>query len=105
MPSDNDQESIVCWLAAPAAYAHNPAGVAHIQTHISHVFLAGPYVYKLKKPVRYDFLDFSTVAARACLPRGAAAQPASGARGFFNGLLTVLDGERRDDGIWRTIES
>ena len=64
MTSDNEQGSIVCWLAAPAAYAHHPEGVAHIQTHISHVFLAGPYVYKLKKPVRYDFLDFSTVAAR-----------------------------------------
>jgi len=64
MPSDTEHESIVRWLAKPAAYAHHPDGVAHIQTHISHVFLAGPYAYKLKKPLRYDFLDFSTVAAR-----------------------------------------
>jgi hypothetical protein len=34
--------------------------VEHVQTHISHVFLAGPYVYKLKKAVRFSFLDFST---------------------------------------------
>jgi aminoglycoside phosphotransferase family enzyme len=27
-------------------------------------FLAGAFAYKLKKPVRFDFLDFSTVAAR-----------------------------------------
>ncbi len=35
-----------------------------MQTHISHVFLAGPYVYKLKKPVRFPFLDFSTLERR-----------------------------------------
>lgn len=64
MTSDNAHETMVCWLATPTAYDHRPDGVAHIQTHISHVFLAGPYAYKLKKPVRYDFLDFSTVAAR-----------------------------------------
>jgi aminoglycoside phosphotransferase family enzyme/predicted kinase len=38
--------------------------VEHVETHISHVFLAGSYAYKLKKPVKFDFLDFSTVQAR-----------------------------------------
>lgn len=51
-------------LAEPAFYPHRPACVEHLQTHISHVFLAGPYVYKLKKPVRFPFLDFSTVERR-----------------------------------------
>jgi len=35
-----------------------------IETHMSWVFLRGKRAYKLKKPVRYDFLDFSTLAAR-----------------------------------------
>jgi hypothetical protein len=35
-----------------------------IQTHISVVFLAGEIVYKLKKPVRFSFLDYSTLALR-----------------------------------------
>jgi aminoglycoside phosphotransferase family enzyme len=35
-----------------------------IETHMSWVFLCRARVLKLKKPVRYDFLDFSTVAAR-----------------------------------------
>ncbi len=35
-----------------------------IQTHISWVFLTGHYVYKLKKPLDLDFLDFSTLAKR-----------------------------------------
>lgn len=35
-----------------------------IETHMSWVVLRGPYALKLKKPVRYDFLDFSTPEAR-----------------------------------------
>lgn len=41
-----------------------PPMVEHLETHISHVFLAGNDVYKLKKPVKFDFLDFSTLDAR-----------------------------------------
>jgi uncharacterized protein len=35
-----------------------------IQTHISYVFLTGDFVYKLKKPVNFGFLDFSTLEKR-----------------------------------------
>jgi aminoglycoside phosphotransferase family enzyme/predicted kinase len=38
--------------------------VALIQTHISSVLLAGDFAYKLKKPVAFGFVDFSTLAAR-----------------------------------------
>jgi len=38
--------------------------VTLIQTHISSVLLTGPYAYKLKKPVAFGFVDFSTLAAR-----------------------------------------
>ena len=54
----------VAFLARREAYAHAPASVEMIQTHMSWVFLADGYAYKLKKPVRYDFLDFGSVAAR-----------------------------------------
>jgi len=36
----------------------------HLETHISHVFLAGEYAYKLKKPVDFGFLDFTTPEKR-----------------------------------------
>jgi aminoglycoside phosphotransferase family enzyme/predicted kinase len=55
---------LTVWLLRPETYSHGPARVEHIETHISHVFVAGDFVYKLKKPVRYDFLDFTTLAAR-----------------------------------------
>ena len=51
-------------LAHPACYPHHPAQVEVIQTHISAVFLAGDEVYKLKKPVRFSFLDYSTLELR-----------------------------------------
>jgi uncharacterized protein len=52
------------FLAAPQSHAPRPTSVETIETHMSFVFLAGARAYKLKKPVRYPFLDFSTLAAR-----------------------------------------
>ncbi len=51
-------------LAEPRAYPHSPRAVDVVQTHISCVFLAGDDVYKVKKVVRFSFLDFSTLALR-----------------------------------------
>ncbi len=51
-------------LADPAWHAGRPPAVEVVQTHISWVFLAGDEVYKVKKPVRFPFLDFSTLALR-----------------------------------------
>jgi len=45
-------------------YAHGTGPIEMIQTHISWVFLAGDYAYKLKKPVNFGFLDFTSLAAR-----------------------------------------
>lgn len=58
------QAEIVAWLERPENHSHRPARVEHLETHVSHVFLAGDLVYKLKKPVVFDFLDFSTADAR-----------------------------------------
>lgn len=52
------------FLRKPAAYPHAPASVTARETHMSWVFLAGDKVYKLKKPVRFPYLDFSTLARR-----------------------------------------
>ncbi len=59
----DDQARLVAWLGTPAA--HGGAGpVEHIETHISHVFLAGDHALKLKKAIRPAFLDYSTVEKR-----------------------------------------
>jgi aminoglycoside phosphotransferase family enzyme/predicted kinase len=51
-------------LSDPAAYAYPVDRVEVHHTHISVVFLAGPFAYKVKKPVNLGFLDFSTLEKR-----------------------------------------
>lgn len=51
-------------LTKPKAYPHNPQTIELVQTQISFVFLAGDYVYKVKKPVNFGFLDFTTLEKR-----------------------------------------
>lgn len=45
-------------------YPHRPASVEMLQTHISYIFIAGEYVYKVKKDVDFGFLDFTTIEKR-----------------------------------------
>jgi aminoglycoside phosphotransferase family enzyme len=54
----------IAFLSAPAAYPHAAERLERKQTHMSWVFLAGEHVYKLKKPVRFPYLDYSTVEKR-----------------------------------------
>jgi aminoglycoside phosphotransferase family enzyme len=54
----------VAFLRRPGSYPRRPRAVEPIETHMSWVFLTDDRVYKLKKPVRYDFLDFSTLELR-----------------------------------------
>jgi len=54
----------VAALSRADFYADRNGGVTCIETHMSWVFLTPRYAYKLKKPVRSSFLDFSTLAAR-----------------------------------------
>jgi aminoglycoside phosphotransferase family enzyme len=55
----------VRFLGDPASYRHRPRAVRVVETNMSFVFLAGPLVFKIKKPVRFPYLDFSTLEARA----------------------------------------
>jgi len=57
-----DQTEVVTFLASPSTY--DEAAVERIETHASIVFLAGSRAWKLKRAVRYDYLDFSTVERR-----------------------------------------
>jgi aminoglycoside phosphotransferase family enzyme len=54
----------VAFLGRAEAYSHAVGEVTRKETHMSWVFLAGDRVYKLKKPVRFPYLDFSTLPRR-----------------------------------------
>jgi aminoglycoside phosphotransferase family enzyme/predicted kinase len=56
------QAEVIALLASPDA--HGGAPVERVETHASIVFLAGDRAYKLKRAVRYDYLDFSTLERR-----------------------------------------
>ena len=51
-------------LKNPTALPDNTTQVDVVQTHISVVFVADSFVYKIKKPVNFGFLDFSTLEKR-----------------------------------------
>lgn len=54
----------VAFLSLPAAYRNATTRVEVVETHMSWVFLTEQYAHKLKKPVRYEFLDFRSLEAR-----------------------------------------
>jgi hypothetical protein len=57
-------QALIDALQNPALFPHPVEEIRVIQTHISWVLLTGPYAYKIKKPVDFGFLDFTTLEAR-----------------------------------------
>lgn len=51
-------------LRRSATYPHPAGRVVRIETHISVVYLAGRYAYKIMKPVNFGFVDFTSLDAR-----------------------------------------
>jgi aminoglycoside phosphotransferase family enzyme/predicted kinase len=60
----DDQREVLDTLSQPATYGPACTAVERIDTHSASVFLAGGRAYKLKRAVRYDYLDFSTADRR-----------------------------------------
>lgn len=56
------QDPVIAFLSEPATYG--VTDVARLETHASIVFLAGERAYKLKRAVKFDYLDFSTAERR-----------------------------------------
>ncbi len=58
------EPSFIKALKRPEVYPHPVKEVEFVQTHISYVFIAGEYTYKIKKPINFGFLDFSDLEKR-----------------------------------------
>lgn len=54
----------VRFLASPTAYPDVPASLTSVETHLSWVFLAGAFAYKLTKPAIHPFLAYRTLVRR-----------------------------------------
>ena len=59
-----DQSEVAAFLSDPATYGPGVRSVERIDTHGAMVFLAGDRAYKVKRAVRFPYMDFSTLARR-----------------------------------------
>ena len=60
MPDD----TLIVNLLKPEAYPHPTDAIRRVETHCAWVLLTGEFAYKIKKPVNFGFLDFSTLEKR-----------------------------------------
>ncbi len=93
-PMNTDaQQAVIDFLARPQT--HGGAPVTRIDTHAATVFLAGERAFKIKRAVRFPFLDYSTLAKRkaACEAEIAVNRPFAPAT--YRGVVAIT---RADDG-------
>ncbi|MEW6347765.1 MAG: AAA family ATPase [Thermodesulfobacteriota bacterium] len=89
-------ERLIAELSDPGKYPHAPQSVRVVQTHISVVFIAGDLVYKVKKPVDFGFLDFSTREKRRHFCRQEVLLNSRFSEGLYLGVVPIHEGP---DGI------
>jgi aminoglycoside phosphotransferase family enzyme len=81
-------------LLNPANLPDETEGVSLVQTHISTVLIADQFVYKIKKPVDFGFLDFTTLEKRRYYCDQEIRLNSRLSRGLYLGIVPVLyDGE------------
>ena len=86
-------------LLRPGAFPHPSTDIALRETHISWIVLAGEFAYKVKKPVDFGFLDFSTPELRRHFCEQELALNRRYAPAIYLGLATITadpDGLRFD---------
>lgn len=88
-----DQSEVIEFLLSPRA--HGGRSVERIDTHTAVVFLAGECAYKLKRAVRFDYLDFSTLELRRQLCQAEVRLNRRTAPDLYIGVVEV---RRRNDG-------
>jgi len=92
-----DQSSVIALLSSPTT--HGGVAVERIDTHASIVFLAGDRAWKLKRAVRYDYLDYSTADRRRAMCEAEVRINRRMAPALYRGVAAVT---REVDG-WLTI--
>jgi aminoglycoside phosphotransferase family enzyme/predicted kinase len=79
-------------MSNPGIYPHKPTSVRIVQTHISVVFIAGDLVYKIKKPVNFGFLDFTTLEKRKHFCEREVYLNSRFSEGVYLGVASIYDG-------------
>ena len=87
--------ALLAFLRNPASYPHRPSEVREVHTHASLVFLVPPFVYKIKKPVDFGFLDFSTLEKRRHFCQREVELNSRLAPGVYQGVVPVTREKNR----------
>ncbi|WP_245410847.1 hypothetical protein [Microvirga flavescens] len=82
-------EEKVRFLSAASSYPHGSGKVVTKETHMSWIFLGEDKVFKLKKPVRYPYLDFATLEAREFFCREEVRLNRWLASGIYQGVIPL----------------
>ena len=61
---DAQRAEVEAFMGATATYGADVTNVERVETHGAVVFLAGDHAYKIKRAVRYSYMDFSTLELR-----------------------------------------
>ena len=88
-----DQAEVITFLTSPSTHAG--AAVERIETHTSIVFLAGARAWKLKRAVKYDYVDFSTIERRRVMCEAELRINRRTAPAIYRGVVAVT---RQPDG-------
>jgi uncharacterized protein len=91
----DSQEEIVAFLSNGASYGRPAARVDRIETHCSIVFLVADRAYKLKRPVTFSSLDYSTLERREAACRAELALNRRTAPELYLGIHAI---RRREGG-------
>ena len=87
------QQEVFSFLTDPAT--HGGRAVQRIDTHAASVFLAGDHAFKVKRAVRYPYLDFSTLAKRKAALEVELEVNRAFAPQIYTGVVPII---RRPDG-------
>jgi aminoglycoside phosphotransferase family enzyme len=79
----------LAFLSRPASYPEPTARVERRETHMAYVFLTAQHAWKLKKPVRYPFLDYASLEAREHACREELRLNARLAEGVYLGVVPL----------------
>lgn len=67
MAPDRPQDAVIAFLSKPESYGLPGMPVERIETHGAIVFLIGDHAYKLKRAVKYTYMDYSTPEKRRAM--------------------------------------
>ncbi|MBI4949747.1 MAG: AAA family ATPase [Deltaproteobacteria bacterium] len=97
---------IIDALLLPTAFPEASGTITLVQTHVSYLIFTDKFVYKIKKPVDFGFLDFTTLEKRRCFSEEEVRLNSRLAPGVYLKVVKIVSvkGEIKIEGVGEAIE-